>query len=171
MYAEDANGVNTGWQNKGTWTAFAGTSQPPTAVSATPNSGTGSAQTFSFVFSDSSGYASIPVTEVLFGVDTGSYAPSCVVYYDQPTNALYLANDSASAWLGPISPGSGALQNSKCTVNGSGSSISGSGTTLTLNLALTFQPTFTGAKNIFLYAQDSNGLNTGWVSMGTWTAF
>lgn len=171
LYAQDTNGLNSGWAQKGTWTAYSGAAQPPSAVSVTPNSGSGPTQTFSFAFSDASGYSAIPITQVLFGAST-SYSSSCVVYYNQPGNGLYLANDQANGWLGPITPGtSSTLQNSKCTVNGAGSSVSGSGTTLTLNLALTFQPLFVGAKNIFMYAEDTSGQNSGWQNKGTWTAF
>jgi hypothetical protein len=43
-----------------------------------------------------------------------------------------------------------------------------SGNTLTLTLAMTFQPAFSGAKNIFLYA--TNGTqNSGWQDRGDWT--
>jgi hypothetical protein len=49
------------------------------------------------------------------------------------------------------------------------SSFSTSGNNLTLSVALTFTGTFTGSKNVYLYATGNNGLNSGWVQKGTWT--
>jgi hypothetical protein len=45
-----------------------------------------------------------------------------------------------------------------------------SGNTYTLNLAVTFQAGFTGAKNVYGYASQTTGsLNSGWQTLGTWT--
>jgi hypothetical protein len=39
-----------------------------------------------------------------------------------------------------------------------------------MNLAVTFQAGFTGAKGVFGYAsQTTGGLNSGWQQLGTWT--
>ena len=43
------------------------------------------------------------------------------------------------------------------------------GNTLTLNVTVTFQPAFSGAKNIYLYAVDVSGSNSGWQQRGAWT--
>jgi hypothetical protein len=45
-----------------------------------------------------------------------------------------------------------------------------SGTTLTLNLAVTFRPAFAGVKNIDMYAGNVGGMNSGWQTRGSWTA-
>jgi hypothetical protein len=60
------------------------------------------------------------------------------------------------------------LQNSQCSVNVGASSLSSSGSTLTLNLAMTFEPAYAGAQNIYMYAADVSGANSGWQSLGTW---
>jgi hypothetical protein len=44
-----------------------------------------------------------------------------------------------------------------------------SGNTLTVTLALTFAPAFSGAKNVYAYAQNGTGINSGWQTRGTWT--
>jgi hypothetical protein len=46
--------------------------------------------------------------------------------------------------------------------------LSSSGSTLTLNLAMTFEPAYAGAQNIYMYAADVSGANSGWQSLGTW---
>src|SRR6202034_3101370 len=48
-----------------------------------------------------------------------------------------------------------------------GSSFSTSGDNLTLNVALTFSGTFTGSKNVYMYARGKT-TNSGWVTEGTW---
>jgi hypothetical protein len=40
---------------------------------------------------------------------------------------------------------------------------------LTLNLAMTFKPAYSGAKNIYMYAGDVSGSNSGWQQRGTLT--
>jgi hypothetical protein len=40
---------------------------------------------------------------------------------------------------------------------------------LTLNLAMTFQHAYAGAKNIYMYAADVSGPNSAWQQPGTWT--
>ena len=97
-------------------------------------------------------------------------AQGCYVLYYQPTNKLYLQNDAGTASLGPLTPGAaGTLANSQCTLNGSGTTASGSGPTLTLNLSVSASTSFLGTKNIYLHAQDSAGLSSGWRNRGTWT--
>ena len=64
----------------------------------------------------------------------------------------------------------GTLQNSQCTLDAGASSASGSGTNLTVNLALTFQPGFTGSQNNFMLAEDvANNVSSGLQNRGTWT--
>jgi hypothetical protein len=83
---------------------------------------------------------------------------------------LWLFNDTGTALLGPITLGlAGTVQNSQCTVNGATSSLLASGSTLTLNLAMTFPASFAGAKGVYAYAQSAAGINSGWTALGTWT--
>jgi hypothetical protein len=177
-YMDVYDGVDSGWQLKGTWTVTtsgtsgsgggggSGTPPPfgPGAVS--PSSGTGDTQTFALTYSDPAGYAAIASTSTVFG-NALSASNSCYTYLARSTNAVYLANDAGNQWLGPVILGqNGSLQNSQCSIAGVGSSSSGSGYTLTLNLAVTFKTS--GAKNIFMEVYD--GTDSGWQQKGTWTA-
>jgi hypothetical protein len=90
-----------------------------------------------------------------------------------------LSNDAGSAWIMPgLTPRvAGTVSNSQCTLNAGSSSVSTPGVTggpiyyneLGLNVALTFNSTFTGLKNVYFYAAGYSGLNSGWVNDGTWT--
>jgi len=133
-----------------------------------PSSGSGSTQMFSFSFSDANGATDIASAQMV--IDSSlSGTSSCYVYvYANGSGVVYLASD-AGAFQSGLSIGStGTAQNSQCAVNAAASSVSRSGTTLTINLALTFSPSFDGAKNVYMYAQNAT-LGSGWVQNGTWT--
>jgi hypothetical protein len=171
MLAEDAAGANSGWQQRGVWTNTGATptNQKPAAVSVTPSSGSGGAQTFSFAFSDGNGYSDIVAAQLLIGpVLTASN--SCYFYFNRSSNAIYLASNAGS-WTGPVTLGSSSvLQNSQCTLNTASSSSSGSGNTLTVNLSITFSSGYSGAKASWMEAADAAGLSSDWQQRGSWTS-
>ena len=164
MYADDSSSANTGWVNKGSWTPAA--NQAPTLVSVTPNPATGLTNTFVLKYSDANGVGDLNTVGVDFGPVLGT-PNSCYVLYTVATNQLALFKDGGGTSL-KITPGSGTLSNSQCSINGSGTTVVKSGDNLTLNLAVTASSTYTGKQNIFLYAADNSAANTGWVNKGTW---
>ena len=168
MYAADVSGSNSGWQQLGTWTVPGGSG--PAAVSVTPNSGSIASQTFALQYSDTAGAASLQtvfvyVTAAL--VNPASH--SCLLYYSVATNQINLAQDSGAAFLTATPGAATTLQNSQCSLNVAGTSVVRNGNTLTLNLPMTFLPAYAGAKNIYMYAADVSGSNSGWQQRGTWT--
>ncbi len=168
--AIDAANLNSGWQTLGVWnTSGSITPLPPTADSVTPASGSGASQTFTFKFSSSNGYQYVTSAYMLINSSLNA-AAGCVPVYLQQTNAFYLFNDAGTNVSGPLAPGSnGTLSNGQCTINGAGSSVSGSGNTLSVVLPITFSPSFKGAQTVFGYAGDAGGMNSGWRTLGTWT--
>ena len=93
---------------------------------------------------------------------------ACSVIYTRAANTLMLLTDAGAAPGGTLTPGSGSQQNSQCVLNGAGSSVTTAGNVLTLNLAISFQGTFAGSRNIYLQAVNPFG-TSGWQSAGTWT--
>jgi hypothetical protein len=168
MEVENAK-VDAGWVLRGAWTAggsSGNSATPPSAVSVTPNNGNSSAQTFAFAFSDPNGAADIASTQIDISA-TLVVNNACYLYFVRSLNAVYLASD-AGVWQGPLTLGSaGTLQNSQCSVNPGASSFTTSGNNLTLNLALTFNPAFAGAKNIYMETENAT-LDSGWVKLGAW---
>ena len=165
MYA--TNGAqNSGWQDRGDWTVPAET---VAAVSATPNAGSGAAQTFALQYSDTVGATALTQGWVWFNATfAANAANSCILYYDRPTNMLSLLNDAGTTWSSAVIGTATTLQNSQCAVSVGASGKSDSGDTLTLTLAMTFKAPFSGVKNIFMYA--TNGAqNSGWQDRGDWT--
>jgi hypothetical protein len=121
------------------------------------------------MFSDPNGYADLPSAQMLIG-GTLSASGSCYLYYSRAANLLYLMNDAASAWTGPVSPGgAGTVENSRCRVDAAASSVSGAGNNLTVNVRLSFKSTFAGSKKLYMFTQDNGGLTTGWQQKGSWT--
>jgi uncharacterized repeat protein (TIGR02543 family) len=108
----------------------------------------------------------------LFNTTSASTANACYIHYDSSTNLVYLADNAGASWLGGFAPsGSGSIGNSQCAIAGTNSSPNptSSGTQLGLTLNVTFQSSFAGTKNEYLYALDGSGVTTGWQQMGTWT--
>jgi hypothetical protein len=94
---------------------------------------------------------------------------SCFVNYDLLNNVFGLLNDANTEWLGPLVPGSLALlENSQCRILGVGTSATGSGNQLTLNLAVSFKASYLGLTNIYMAAEYVSGAAV-WLPMGTWT--
>jgi hypothetical protein len=166
MQTNTHEGLNTGLQAHGSWTVPNSPAGTPSAVSVSPSSGSALSQTFTFVFSDTGGASDLNQQFILF--TSAGLSSACLPQYDGSN--LYLFNDSANAWLGPIALGSSAsLANSQCTLSASGSSASASGTTLTLTLAITFNSAFAGAKTIYMQTDTHEGLDTGMLARGSWT--
>jgi hypothetical protein len=169
MNASDYAGQSSGWQQMGSYVVTPAVEHPPQAVSVTPSSGSGLTQVFNFVYSDPDGFADLNAVYTIIN-NSLSAANGCMIGYLPAGNMLVLMSDAGSPWLGPATPGSaGTLQNSQCTVNLSGSSVSTSGTNLTLTLSLTFSPSFAAAQTIFMEAVDNSGQNSGWQNRGSWT--
>jgi hypothetical protein len=134
-----------------------------------PSSGSGATQVFTFVSSDPAGYTAITAQQFLFTGTSFSLSGACYLFVNRSTGLIYLTNDAATAWQSPVSfAQGGVVQNSQCSLNASASSMTGSGSTLTVNLSITFQSAFSGAKNVFMQVSDSTQ-NTGWVQRGAWT--
>jgi hypothetical protein len=170
IYMEVRNATqDSGWSVHGSWTVSSGgeSASPPAPVSVTPNTGSGSPETFAFEFSDGNGAADIASAQIDISAQL-SATNACYLYYSRASNALYLANN-AGAWQGPVTVGgTGDLANSQCTVNTATSSVSMSGNTLTLNLALSFTGAFAGAKNIYMEVRNAT-VDSGWSKLGGWT--
>ena len=66
----------------------------------------------------------------------------------------------------PISS-TATLSNSQCTIGATTLTVSGLSQILTV--AITFSGAFSGAKNIYMYGSENGVYTTGWVQMGTYT--
>jgi len=139
-------------------------------VLVSPSSGSGLEQTFTLIYSDSSGANDLTNVWAWFLAPNSSFSliKTCAVYYRRAQNAFYLTNDTGS-FLAPATPGlAGNPANSQCSINAAASSASISGNQLTLTLAVTFMPVFSGNKNIYMSAVSSQGIVSPWTAEGSW---
>ena len=168
LNVSDLANLVAGWKSAGAYTVATGAPAAPTNTSISPASGSGTAQTFTALYSDANGGTDIALTHLLVnGVVSG--AGACFVEYNRPANTLRLMNDAGATWLGPITPGSGTLSNSQCSLAGAGSGASVSGNDLTVTYAITFNASFAGTKNLNMLAIDNGGQQGSWQPKGTWT--
>jgi hypothetical protein len=177
LRAEDKAGHTSGWESLGAWNV---TGQPapqpgpepepnpdPVIVSVTPGAGSGGSATFTAVIEDGNGAGDVRFVEFL--LNAGLSAPNaCFAVYDAAARTFWLLNDSATGWIGPVTPSSNAAGNGQCLLGGPGLAAVLSGNRLNVSLPLTFR-NFTGTKQIFAGARDQSGASTGWQQFGTFT--
>jgi hypothetical protein len=137
-------------------------------VSVAPSSGNALYHVFNFVYSDSTGYQNLSGAHALFSAST-SATNACWIYYDAVGKAVWLASNDTSSWTSVPVGGATTIQNSQCSITGSGISATGSGVNLTLNLPIIFTTSFAGAKNIYMNATDRSGATSSLATKGTWT--
>ncbi len=152
-----ANADNGLYPQIATWTP---TSTAPSLVSVTAGS------TVSVVLADVNGYSYINAANIVIN-KVLNWANSCTVWYDLPSNNLYLWN--GGGWdISPLGAGGTTLANSQCSLNGAASTMTGAGNTLTLNLALNFTPTtMTGVQNVYVWSNDKADASTGFQTSTT----
>ena len=163
------NRASSAWVQASTWT-LSSSPVAPTLNSATPSTTGSATQVFALTGRDGNGATDMQRFYFLVNTSTAIPTGTCHGYYDRPANLIFLYNDSLTATTS-IAPGAGgSIQNSQCVINGATSSVSTSGTDLTLNLSITRQGSYaTGAKNLYIWVVDSGNLGTGWVPASAWT--
>lgn len=146
---------------------------PPSApvfLSLTPNTGSGTAPTFTIEYTDANGANN--VESIQFMVNSAfTGANSCQIAYVHSTGLMYLLNNTGSIWMGGYPPGAlNTLSNSQCSLPLASVSVVASGNSLTLVLPLSFATTtYQGAKYIYALALDRGGLRSDWSIRGSWT--
>jgi hypothetical protein len=145
-----------------------GAAPPPpptrTTVSVSPQNGTGGSQVFTFVFSDSNGYQDLHGGHILFSDNAGSSGDHFCWMQFSTTNAGLAPDNFIGAWPTVTYGSDDIVQNSQCAIDGTNSSVSGSGNTLTVNLSITFRVAYAGMKTIYTDINPSNG----YASVGTY---
>ena len=168
LSARDDTGGLVGLTYKGTYTV----NRTPSVGTITPSTGTGQVgvvQNFTATYADTDGWQNIQYVRLL--INSSTRGTNCFYgYYNQNTNLLYLRNDANTAWLGGYLPGSSnVIENSYARLDCSQTSISGTGTTLTVNWRLTLKTPFTGSKNTYLFVADDLNVFQGWIQRGAWS--
>jgi hypothetical protein len=149
----------------------AGTATPagkPSAISVTPQSGSGAAQTFKVKFSSAGGYKQLADVRLLINAEANG-GSACYVYYDLNSNSFLLINDAGTGSTGAVLGTGTSTENSQCSVSTLGASAVGNGDELTVDMPIKFKPGYAGQKRLIMFAEGQNGQNTDLVSKGEWT--
>lgn len=145
----------------------------PSATAVSPAAGSGTTSTFIFTFSDTGGFQSLTLVNALINNVLDGRQACYIAFAPSGANAgsVYLvdnAGDAGGPYSGMVLPGSGTVSNGQCTIAGAGSSVTASGNTLMLTLAITFSQGFAG-NQVFYLAARNNTLNSGWQAVGSVT--
>ncbi|HVO97774.1 MAG TPA: SBBP repeat-containing protein [Bryobacteraceae bacterium] len=164
LSASDANS-NTGWVAEGAYSVTVAPGTPQVG-SVSPNAGSGTGATFSFVYSDTVYADNLTSVAFLFNSSV-TFTNACYVVYNLTSNTVSLATDNNQSATSVTLGSSTALQNSQCVVSGTSAAQSGLSIIFTANVY--FKGSFNGTQNIYMYAAVGS-LNTGWVLAGTFGA-
>jgi uncharacterized protein (TIGR03437 family) len=143
----------------------------PSLVSLSPFQGSGLTANLTLGYADPNGWAAIQSAEFIVNPrwESNGRAGGCYVKYAPGTGLFTLIADDGAGIAGTAAPGSsGTIANSQCTLHAVNSSVNASGNNLTLVAALTFQPTFTGQRHIWMQAVDYANQSTNWLVYGVW---
>jgi hypothetical protein len=169
LHALDGSGINSGWQQLGTW-IVGGSAGTASAISVTPPSGSAPSQTFALEYSDTAGAGSFEQVWAYFNSTLANPATNaCLLYYNVATSQLNLLGDNGATWQAATLGAAVTLQNSQCSVSAATATVVPSGNTLTLHLPMTFKPPYAGVKNVYLRAVDVSGTGSTWQQFGSWT--
>jgi len=168
MAARDQHGGNSGWQPLGTWNV-PGVATFPAVTTLGPARGSGSTQLFTFTFTDTKGYQDLGVVDILINQFLDG-RNACYLAYSRSQNALYVIEDPAGQAPYVTMNTGRSLGGTVCSVDGSSSSVTGAGNTLTLVLYINFATSFAGNHVVYAAARDTTDANnSGWQAMGSWT--
>ncbi len=136
----------------------------PQLVSASPNSGSGASGTFTFTYSEVNGSQYIDTVAFLFSSSANS-AGACSVVWDRAYDSVYLLWDNASGSNGKPTSSTSTLYNSQCSIGAT--SVTDNGSNLLVTVDVTFQPGFSGSKNVYMAAAGGSAY-TGWALRGSY---
>jgi len=174
--ARDLEGGNSGWQAMGVWQVPYTPAGGIVVSGVSPARGSGLAGTatgYTIQLTDAKGTADIGVVNLLVNNAIDGRA-ACYLAYSATSNAIFLVDDPGDAggpFVGSLAlNGQGVIQNSQCVVNGAGTSVAANGSTLTVNLNLSFKGTFAGNRILYAAGRDhQDGNNTDWQPLATWS--
>ena len=172
--AARSNTQNSGWLALGTWGVPGLAPAGPAVGGVFPGRSATASQTYTFTFTDTNGFGDLAVLDILINNFLDGRQACYVAYVPSGSSSgsVFLVDDAGDAG-GPYStmvlPGSGTVQNSQCKISGAGSSVSASGNTLTLNLAITISSGFAGNHVFYLAARNNGAGNSGWQAVGSVT--
>jgi hypothetical protein len=142
---------------------------PPYFDDVTPTGKAGVANVFVATYDTGDNGVGIAQARLHFQQSAASRSERCVVRYDPGSKGLYLNSDEPGKYLGPIAAGGNdSLSNKECVLAGC-SNAQLSGTTLTVQFAIRFNPVqFSGTHGMYLELVDTQKHATPAGDFGEW---
>ena len=136
-----------------------------------PSLGSGSEQTFTAVYSDTTNQIESAVLNLKSSSNNTIAANACKMRYDIGTTDIFLVNDAGTAYGSPVTSGSATpLSNRQCTVYGVGTSATTFGNYVVVYFNVSFAAGFDGEKEMTMGGMDETGTyNFSNRSVGTYT--
>lgn len=166
--ASDRSGYTSSSPLLGSYAVSLPAGQALGPVSVAPASGSGAAQSFTFLFADPKGATDLAWMRVLIH-SRQTAAQACYLAVERATGLVYLADDSGVNWLTARIGSSDVAKNTQCGVSGASSSVTLSGNSATVVLALSFFASFNGTKTVWANATDASGATSASPPVGTYT--
>jgi len=128
------------------------------SLSIFPSSGSGSEQTFTAVYSDTTNHIESAFLNLKSSANNTSAANACKLRYDLGTTDIFLVNDAGTDYGSPITSGSATpLSNRQCTVYGVGTSATTFGNYVVVYFNVSFATEFEGEKEMTMGGVDETG--------------
>jgi hypothetical protein len=123
-----------------------------------PSSGSGSEQTFTAVYSDTTNQIASAILNLKSSGNNTTASNACKLRYDLGTTDISLVNDAGTDYVSPITSGSATpLSNRQCTVYGVGTSAITFGNYVVVYFNLSFAAGFDGEKEMTMGGMDETG--------------
>ncbi|MGJ5818510.1 InlB B-repeat-containing protein [Paludibaculum fermentans] len=170
LRAMETDASDTGWVRQGRWVQGA---PVESHLSAYPNFGAGSQQTFSLSISGAGAIGDFDKgwAQFLVAADsTGGGQPFCFVHYDKAGHQLWMYSSDVGFFLGPVAPqvASAQLNSSACWLDTLASVATPQSSGLNLTLPLTMKAPMRGLKKLYMRTLDALGIDSGWRQVGTY---
>lgn len=139
-------------------------------MSVTPAAGNAQSQNFSFTFSENTGGQNLTVVDILINSALDG-RNACYIAYVTSGQVLYRVADDGTTLMGwnqgNAAPYNANNNNRQCAITAWSQSVAG--TTLTLNMSITFTSTFGGNRIAYLSSRNAGGAIKGWDVGGVWS--
>ncbi len=130
-------------------------------LSVFPSAGSGSEQTFTAVYSDTTNKIKTAILNLKRSGNNTTAANACKLRYDLDTTDISLVNDAGTAYGPPITSGSATpLSNRQCTVYGVGTSATTFGNYVVVYFHVSFAAGFDGEKEMTMGGMDETGTSS-----------
>lgn len=148
---------------------------PPSGMAISPTSGSQLSQTFQLSVTDVHGASQINFVHLNFATSITDLTGGCYISVEPGSSVgdVVRVAMQGSGWSAAmpinVAGSTASIENSRCRVFASGSTVSGSGNTLTINLNIGFKPGFIASVNSYMQAYNQQTAYSDWVSVGAWT--